>query len=42
MQENKQGPFVQSVASLTSLLVVKMLTFLENTTENFSRFLLTG
>ena len=35
-----QGPVVQSIVSLTSLLVVKMLTVLINTISNSQVFLL--
>ena len=35
-----QGPVVQSIVSLTSLLVVKMLTVLVNTISNSQVFLL--
>ena len=40
VQESKQGPFVQSIISLTSLLMVKMLTVLISTLSNSEIFLL--
>ena len=40
MQEGKQGPVVQSIVSLMSLLVVKMLTVLVSTISNSHVFLL--
>ena len=40
MQESKLGPVVQSIVSLTSLLVFKMLTVLESTISNSQVFLL--
>ena len=39
-KDNNQDPVVQSVASLTSSLVVKMLTVLVNTISNSQEFLL--
>ena len=39
-KENKQGPVVQSIVSLTSLLVVKMLTVLVSTISNIQVLLL--
>ena len=35
---NNQGPVVQSIVSLTSLLVVKMLTVLVSTVSNLQVF----
>ena len=40
MQESNQGPVFQSVVSLTSSLVVKMLTVLVSTILNSQVFLL--
>ena len=40
MQESKQDPVVQSIVSLTSLLVVKILTILVSTISNSQVFLL--
>ena len=40
MQENNQGPVVQSLVSSTSSLVVKMLTDLVSTISNSQVFLL--
>ena len=39
-EDNNQGPVVQSVVSLTSSLVVKMLTALVSTLSNSQVFLL--
>ena len=39
MQKSKQGPVVQSIFSLTSSLVVKMLTVLISTISNSQEFL---
>ena len=40
--ENTQGPVFQSIVSLTSSLVVKMLTVLVSTITNSQAFLLTN